>query len=539
MTTVTRKSLRVLLIEDDADDAELVVLHLERGGLTVECKRVASARELRAALTTPAWDVAISDYGMPGFDAPSALAIVREYAPDLPFIIVSGSVGEELVVQALKAGAQDFFLKNRLERLANAVEREVGEARLRAERKEALERLRASEERLKALVEQAIVGIAHVDLQGRFSLVNQKYAEMTGRTVAELLTMGEQDVTHPNDQPAAAPFLAADREQNMRSYVVEKRYVRPNGSHIWVNANVSVLSDARGRDSGIVMVVEDVTDRRRTQRERERLVNELAQTVKVSEMFAGVLGHDLRNPLMTITMGATLLARRGSTIGSQEMGGILTRMVRSSDRMRRMIDQLLDFTRIRMGNGIPLVTQRVDLVESVRQVIDEIAGGAHAEPVRLEIRGDCVGEWDHDRLLQLVSNLVANAVHHREPDSEVIVRVDGESEAAVRLEVENRGVIPPAILPAIFEPMQTTKAARRDRASGLGLGLFITRQIARAHGGAIAVDSTPENGTRFTVDLPRAIPESGTQRQPSSFEVPVASVHELVPGSDDCPTRAR
>jgi phosphoserine phosphatase RsbU/P len=516
----TREPLRVLVIEDSKVDVELIVLALEQAGIKPEWRSVASAEELRQALAESRWDVVISDYHMRDFDAPAALVIVRDRAGDLPFIIVSGSVGEEQAVLAMKAGANDFFLKDRLDRLGQAIEREVLEARTRAERTAALERLRASEQRLKALVDQVIVGIAQLDRDGRFTLVNQRFSEMTGRSIAELLSMREQDLTHPDDASAALPHSS-----------IEKRYVRPNGTHIWVNASVSKLSDAAGQAVGSVMVIEDVTDRRRSERERERLMKDLERTVKVSEMFAGVLGHDLRNPLMTITMGATLLGRRCAEIGAKDMTEIVTRIARSSDRMRRMIDQLLDFTRIRIGKGIPLVAQHVDLADVARQVIDEIAG-ADAAHVRLEVHGNVVGDWDRDRLLQLVSNLVANAVHHREPETGVLVRVDGESTPVVRLTVENRGGIPPAILPTIFEPLQTTKNAKRDRASGLGLGLFITRQIARAHGGSIKVDSDSQRGTQFVVELPRAIAESESTLQPTSFEV-------SVPSSGDTPTSDR
>lgn len=531
--TGDREPLRVLVIDDSPVDVELIVLALERAGMKPAWRSVGTATEVRRALIESRWDVVISDYHLQDFDAPAALAVVRELAGPVPFIIVSGSVGEEQAVLVMKAGANDFFLKDRLDRLGQAIEREVLEARMREERTAAVERLRASEQRLKAVVDQVIVGIAQLDHDGAFTLVNQRFAEMTGRSIAELLTMREQDLTHPDDATAVGSRPRKDGG-GLPHCSIEKRYVRPNGTHIWVNASLSELSDAAGRAVGVVMVVDDVTDRRRIERERELLMKDLERTVKVSEMFAGVLGHDLRNPLMTITMGATLLARRCADTGAKDMTEVVTRIVRSSDRMRRMIDQLLDFTRIRIGKGVPLVAQRLDLAEVARQVIDEIAG-ADAADVHLEVDGDVTGDWDRDRLLQLVSNLVANAVHHREPESDVLVRVDGVTPAVVRLAVENRGAIPPAILPTIFEPLQTTKNASRDRASGLGLGLFITRQIARAHGGSIRVDSDDQRGTRFVVELPRShIPESESRLQPSSFEVSVPSS-----GSGETPSSDR
>jgi phosphoserine phosphatase RsbU/P len=521
--TDAKQTVRVLIVEDSSADAELVVLEIERTGLSLIWKRVATAAELRRALAAESWDVVISDYSMQGFDAPAALEIVRAAVPDLPFIIVSGSIGEELAVRAMKAGAQDFFLKDRLERLGAAIEREVADARLRAERTEALERLRASEERLKALVGQAIVGIAQIDLEGRFTFANERFCEITGRTKSELDTTREQDIVHPDDLGSFERRLEAARA-GQRTFAHEKRYVRKDGSHVWVYANAAVLLDLHDAPTAIVIVIEDITDRRRAERERERLFTDLQRTVKLSEMFAGVLGHDLRNPLMTITMGAALLLRDFKDSGDSKHAEVVSRIVRSGDRMRRMIDQLLDFTRMRLGSGIPLVPQHVDLGEIGRQVIDELTVGDESAVIELEVLGGAVGEWDRDRLLQLVSNLVANALDHRTPGTNVRVCVDGRADPVV-LTVENDGAIKPSVLPLIFEPMQTTKQTKRDRASGLGLGLYITRQIARAHGATLSVDSSEGEGTRFTVALPRSVDVDTSGRRPSSFQV-AAPPHE-------------
>ncbi len=508
--------IHVLVVEDVPADAELVILQLENGGYTVTWERVASAAELRAALAAKSWDVVISDYGMQGFDAPAALAIVRETVSDLPFIIVSGSVGEELAVRAMKAGAHDFFLKDHLERLPAAIAREVGEARLRAERRDALDRLHASEEQRRVLLDQVIVGIFQTEPKGRFIYANQRFCEITGRSNAELLSLRERDITHPDDVATYEASLDRAREET-HGFVLAKRYLRPNGVEVWVNASVSVIATGSGQPH-VVGVVDDITDRRRAERERERLVADLERTVKVSEMFIGVLGHDLRNPLQTITMAAALL-RRGET---KEIEKNAARIAKAGERMRRMIDQLLDFTRMRIGMGIPLAAQELDLGEIARLAIDEIAVGSESSELDLVLEGSTRGSWDRDRLFQLISNLLANAVDHREPGSIVRVRVDGRRAAWVKLEVQNRGVIPPAILPNIFEPLQTTKRNKQDRASGLGLGLFITRQIARAHGGTVYVESDPSIGTRFVVELPRelATSESTPAVGSSSFDLP-------------------
>lgn len=145
-------SLRVLVLEDSPDDAALLLRTLRKAGYELDARQIDSPGELRAALDDGRWDLIISDYSMNGFDAPDALAIVKERQLDVPFIIVSGSVGEAAAVEAMKAGAHDFFLKDNLTRLASAIERERSEARLREERREAIRELRESQERLRHAV---------------------------------------------------------------------------------------------------------------------------------------------------------------------------------------------------------------------------------------------------------------------------------------------------------------------------------------------------------------------------------------------------
>jgi signal transduction histidine kinase len=232
-------------------------------------------------------------------------------------------------------------------------------------------------------------------------------------------------------------------------------------------------------------------------------VDELRETVRFNEIFTGILGHDLRNPLGAIMTAAELALKRDD---SERLVKPLSRIVSSGARMARMIDQLLDFTRVRVGAGIPLAPRPLELSSVVRQVMDELDDTHPNCTLRLEHEGDTNGIWDADRLSQVFSNLVANAVQHGVLEHGVSVRIDGTNAAQVRVEVHNMGEIPQAFLPRVFEPM-TGVSPRGQNTQGLGLGLFISQQILRAHGGRIDVQST-ELGTTFTVSLPRVAPKS-------------------------------
>ena len=228
-------------------------------------------------------------------------------------------------------------------------------------------------------------------------------------------------------------------------------------------------------------------------------VGELEDAIRFNDMFIAILGHDLRNPLAAIVTAAQLGIVRGPT---EAMRKPLSLIVASGLRMARMIEQLLDLTRVRAGGGIPVTAADVDLVPVARAVIDEIDGANPGRTIELAQLGDTVGRWDGDRLAQVFSNLIANAVQHGDAAGGVRVQIDGSRPDAVRAEVHNAGAIGPERLPGLFEPLGGERR-RAAGARGLGLGLHITRAIVQAHGGTIDVRSDVASGTTFTIVLPR------------------------------------
>jgi len=224
------------------------------------------------------------------------------------------------------------------------------------------------------------------------------------------------------------------------------------------------------------------------------------QALRLNEMFMGILGHDLRNPLGAMIAGAELLA--GQLFDERHLR-TLHQMTAAAQRMTAMIEQLLDLTRARLGGGLGLVRvrTRLDVREIVQRALDELRASHPARDIAFESAGDCATSGDPERLVQLFSNLVGNAVVHGAPGTRVLVSVVGRLRDIV-VGVRNQGIIPPERLPTLFEPFQ---GRPRDaaRSAGLGLGLFIAQQIAAAHGGDIAVESTAADGTAATVRLPR------------------------------------
>jgi signal transduction histidine kinase len=243
-------------------------------------------------------------------------------------------------------------------------------------------------------------------------------------------------------------------------------------------------------------------DDKSTQLEVSRAdVDVLKATEELRELFIGVLAHDLNNPLSAILSTADLMLRRGALPEVEYKA--TARIASSAARALRMIDQLLDFTRSRLGGGVPIQREPADLAQICRQTIGELQASHPGHDLLLDATGSCAGEWDPDRLAQLVGNLVANAIDHGDPDTPVRVTALDEGPVVV-LEVSNQGApIPPDLLPTLFEAFHRRSGGRPSR--GLGLGLFISQQIVHAHGGTIAAQSSErERSTTLTVRLPRS-----------------------------------
>jgi signal transduction histidine kinase len=227
---------------------------------------------------------------------------------------------------------------------------------------------------------------------------------------------------------------------------------------------------------------------------------DLAERRRAIDFVLGVVGHDLRNPLGAVHMSAALLHKKGGLAGWQARA--VERMRSSAGRMTRIIADLLSYTRTRLGAGLPIHRRPARLDEIARRAVDELAAVNPGRTITVDVRGDPLGEWDPDRLEQVVSNLVSNALEHGDPAAPVVVELDEDAGRAL-LRVRNRGpAVPPEVLAHLFEPFSRPPEEKSRTGSGLGLGLYIAREIVSAgHGGEISVRTGDE--TVIEVRLPR------------------------------------
>jgi signal transduction histidine kinase len=234
------------------------------------------------------------------------------------------------------------------------------------------------------------------------------------------------------------------------------------------------------------------------EKQLSRQLEELRQALHMNEMFAAVLGHDLRNPLSSIMMGAEAIRLVSD---NPQITASADRIRSSGDRMMKMIGQLLDVTRIR-SDGIRLNLQPKSYVDIGRKIAGELAHGRPDKRVDIESRGNCEGMVDGDRLEQIFSNLIGNALQHGEPGAPVQVGIDGSAQRSIVVEVRNGGVVPESVRPYLFEPFRAG-VMQRHPSEGLGLGLYIVKHFVDAHGGKVELHSSQEEGTAIRIAMPR------------------------------------
>ncbi|MBI4524182.1 MAG: response regulator [Deltaproteobacteria bacterium] len=506
------EQLKVLIVEDSEDDALLLLRELRRGKHKVLFERVETPASMKAALARERWDIILSDYVLPVFGGLEALKILKKSGQDLPFIIVSGKIGEDVAVGAMKAGAHDYIIKSSLRRLVPAVERELREAEVRRERRRANEelarfhkKLLESEARYRLLYERNPAGVFldEMDsnrLNARRVDCNHAYARIVGYDSREEL-LG-QDVTpifySEEDRKAYLDLLL--KKKNLADH--ELRLRRKDGTPVWVIvSSVIRQDDARTFIDGTFL---DIT-------ERKRLESQLHQSQKMQEIgqLAGGIAHDLNNILAPIMMSTSILRNKYT---DDEDQSVIDMIGENTKRAGDLLNQLLLFAR--GTGGERQILKAPELISEILKMITETFPKSIRIITRLSqdlwpINGDSI------QLEQVLMNLCVNA-RDAMPDGGILsISVENvpihEESAGLRRQsavgpyvafsVTDTGHgISPEIVDRIFEPFFTTK----EIGKGTGLGLSSAYSIVKAHAGFIDMHTEIGKGTEFKVYIPAA-----------------------------------
>jgi len=498
--------LRVLFVEDSPDDEELELLALRRGGFVVDHERVFTAEALNAALDARRFDLVIADYDMHGFTGLEALRMVRGRGLDVPFVLVSGTVGEDVAVEAMKAGAQDYVMKDNLRRLASAVRRELAEhASRRLSAKEADHRVLLAE--ASALLLRGIdprPGVAElaellvsrwcdacvVRLDGEDELRAVRLGAPVGERLEELAAVAR----------ASQRSEAASAEGRVLVAPLAAR-----GAPVGVLAALR-LDPERAFGASEVAFTEELGRRVALAAENGRLHARTREALRMRDDFLTVASHELRTPLTALQLQQELLvrgARAGGPGGEhgERLLENLEKAVRQTRRLAELVESVLDASALVMGRVTLDRNEPVDLAEVVETTARELRPVADVQrcDLTLTLATGARGRWDRVRLQQVVASLLANAIKFGAGRPiRAAVALEGRS---ARLAITDHGIgVAPADQERIFRCFE--RAVSVENYGGLGLGLYSARRIVEAHAGRISVTSDVGQGATFLVELP-------------------------------------
>ena len=513
-----RRAIRILHLEDNPRDADLILRRLKEGDVTAEVVRAGARKAFEAALGGEAFDLVLCDFNVPDWDGLSALRQVRKTDRDLPVIMLSGELSEEQAVECLRAGATDYLLKHRLQRLVPAVERALREARERRRRRESERVQRESDERFRSAMQFSPIGMALVAPGGTFVDVNRALCSMLGYAREELLETDFESITHEEDVQAELVMVRETLEGKRETYQIEKRYVHRKGHAVWALLSVSLIRDAGGAPRYFIAQVMDFSERRRMEEQLRQ-----SQKLEAVGQLSGGIAHDFNN-LLGVMLGNLDLLERALESNEPALKRVRVAQkaaARGADLTRR----LLAFSRRERLSAEPVA------VAGCAANVLEMAGRTIGPDVAIKTRiahplppvlADAAGL--ENVLLNLIINSrdampqggsITIAARVAELDEAYPGVKAGELEAGryVCITVTDTGDgMAPEVLRRVFEPFFTTKG----RAKGTGLGLAMVYGFAKQSGGHVSIYSEPGHGTSVKLYLPPTQAEAAAADEPKA-----------------------
>jgi PAS domain S-box-containing protein len=490
--------LHVLIVEDSEDDTELLVNELECCGYDLIYERVDTQSAMQSALDKQQWDIVIADYSMPSFSAPAALNILKKKALDLPFIIVSGSIGEDLAVAAMKSGAHDYLMKNKLARLVPAVERELREACERRKRREAEQALRQNEQIFRSLIENALDIITVLGTEGIIHYESPSVEKVLGYKPEDLLAKNIFDYIDSEDAPKFLYTINQLVKNPSLVLSIEFRFQHQDNSWRILEAVGKNFIDFSGRAS-IVINSRDITERKRS----EEIRNALERERELSEdrfNFVSMMAHEFRNPLTTILLSSEILQDYSHKTNEAKQKKCLSRIESAAEEMAQLLDDILNISRADLGK-LEFKPQVFNLGRFCKKLLQEMQRNDDKHLLIFIQNNECTQAYMDEHLLRhILINLLSNAIKYSPQGGQIKFELFCYQREAI-FTIEDQGIgIPLQDQERLFESFH--RGANVGNISGTGLGLCLVKKYVDLHKGKIAVKSEVGMGTTFTVTLP-------------------------------------
>jgi PAS domain S-box-containing protein len=497
------RKIHILHLEDDIADAELIQAMLEESGVSCNVKRVDTSKGFSDALAEGTYDIVLADYRLPMYDGMSALQLVRQKGLDVPFIFVSGVIGEDAAVEALTRGATDYVLKQKLSRLVPAVNRALFEADIERERKKAAEALRASEERFRTVVENSPIIIFSLGRDGVFTSsqgnglkkLGLQSGEIVGKSIFATYKNNPLLIQNFKRAMAGEAFIGFDEE---KGFVFETRWTPVMGKGGEVDRVIGVSVDVTERRQAEIALRESENRLKQINAELKTTVEKLAAANKELESFSYSVAHDLRNPLKVIDSFTDFLIGDYADQLDDEGKVYLEKIKNGTRRMNSIIDDMLVLSKI-SRQEIEIV--EFDLSEMARLTINELLSVVPEHKITVKIQDGLKVRADPRLMSVSLGNLLGNAWKYTQKTEYPLIEFGAFGKDGKRIFfVRDNGVgFDMCQADRLFAPFQRLHSEKEF--IGIGLGLAIVERAIRRHGGKIWAEGEVGKGAVFYFTL--------------------------------------
>jgi len=485
----------ILILEDNENDIDLIRYELEKISSETVFLITRNKNEYINSLTNNEPDIILSDYNLPDIDGEEVLSLLRERNSDTPFILVSGTIGEEKAVELMRNGANDFIVKNNLKKLIPTIEREINAYKSRKKAKED----HAELIKLKAAVNQSPTIIVMTDIKGNAEYVNPRFTEVTGYTLDEvknknprILTSGEM-----TDEEYSEMWNTITEGNIWKSEFLNRK---KNGKLYWEGATVGPVFDENKRITNFLKLSQDITDKKQLIKELLKEKEALVASNNELEQFAYITSHDLQEPLRMVSSFTDLLMKKYSDKLNEEARSYMNFAINGAKRMQMQIQGLLTYSRVSTRSN-PF--EKISLNEVLKEALMNISASVKESGAQIESADLPVVLGDKYLLLSVFQNLIGNAVKFRK-DGIVpkinILATDTRISDKIEVSISDNGIgIPEKDIDKIFFIFQRLHS--QDKYQGTGIGLAVVKKIIEKHGGEIHVESVLNEGTKFIFSL--------------------------------------
>jgi len=515
----TEAQIRILHLEDNESDSQLIQLWLKKENINYDYLFADNEEDFRDILIHQKIDIILSDYHLPGYSGSEAMLLAKTHYPHIPFVFVSGTMGEEVAIESLLNGATDYVLKNRLVRLAPAVRRALRESQLQREYLNATDALRQREEQYRTLVEGMNEGLMLSDNDDIILFINQQTCEITGFSAEELIGKSCHKTLFDSENGKIILKKNKLRQQGIKD-IYEIELTRKNRDKIWIRCSGTPVYDNAGNVTGSVGVFENIDDRKKAEDERNRLTQLLIvakekaeESDRLKSAFLANISHEIRTPMNGILGFAELL--KIPELSPEVQEHYIDVIEKSGNRMLNIINDIVDISKIEAGQ-MNVHLEETDVNQLLRDLHVFFTPEANSKGLRLIVRTDLPDEnsiiqTDHTKLAQILTNLIKNALKFTMEGSiefgynSTEERMQGTSPQTISLKfyVKDTGAgIPKDQTDMIFERFRQGSILLTRAYEGAGLGLSISKAFVEMLGGRIWVESEIRKGSVFCFELP-------------------------------------